>query len=106
MGPVARHRILTVAAFILAAAGAIDAAVGEVWDLFAVLALIGALVLVDRWLAPDVPIRVRPDLQRWLSDRAALEGEPIDAIATRAIATYREHLTPPEHPRGGERDGG
>ena len=94
MGAVARHRILMLAALILSIAGAIDAAFGQIWDLFAILSAVAVVIAAEYALAPSIPIKLRPDIERWLRDRSAVEGEPIDAIVTRAFATYREHLMP------------
>jgi hypothetical protein len=84
------------AAVVVAAAGAADAAVGSVWDQFAILVLV--IVMLAMALAtmmtnrPSVPIRA--DLVRWLRTRSAVEGEPVESLADRAIASYREHLRP------------
>ena len=85
-------------AVVVSLAGAVDAAVGSVWDQFAILAVVIALLvlsLVTMTLTtgrPTVPIRA--DLVRWLRTRAAIEGEPLETLTDRAIATYREHLRP------------
>lgn len=91
-----RVRVLLVAAVIVAIAGAIDAAVGAVWDQFAILAVVIALLIVAlaTMTSKRPSVSVRTDLVRWLRTRSAIEGEPIEVLADRAIATYREHVRP------------
>lgn len=84
------------AAVAVAVAGAVDAALGEVWDLFAILVallviLVGAQIVTSTG-RPTVTIR--PDLERWLRQRAVIEGEPLEALVDRSVATYREQLRP------------
>ncbi len=82
--------IATLASFV----GAIDAGVGDEWDLFAVFALVAALQLVllaqVRAKRPLVPLR--SDLVAWLRNEAALTDEPMEKLADRAVAAYRAGL--------------
>ena len=91
---VRRSRLLLLCAVVIAAAGAIDAATGRVWDQLAVLVVVVGLLVaslvVGRSRRPTVSVRA--DLARWLRDRSVVEGEDLDAVVDRSIATYREHL--------------
>lgn len=93
-----RVRTLLATAVVVALAGAVDAAVGSVWDQFAILAAVIALLIVSlltMTLSTGRPsVSIRADLVRWLRTRSAIEGEPLEMLADRAIATYREHLRP------------
>ena len=92
-----RSRLLLLCAVVVAAAGAVDAATGRVWDQLTVLIFVGALIVAALVVGrPRRPIvSVRSDLARWLRDRAVVEGEDLDALVDRSIATYREHLDGP-----------
>lgn len=97
-----RRSLLPALALIVAAAGLVDAVAGEVWDLAAVLSVVSVLLVIDlvaRVRRPSVSLR--PDLVRWMADRAAVEGESIDAVSARAVATYRAHLVGHETAEGG-----
>ena len=89
-------RMWLTAALVVAVAGAVDAAIGSVWDQFAILIVIIAMLTMTLVTAttkrPSVSIRA--DLVRWLRTRSAIEGEPVETLADRAIASYREHLRP------------
>ena len=37
-------------------------------------------------------VRIRPDLARWLDERAAMTGESRDVLADRALAMQRDRL--------------
>ena len=79
-------------ALVLAAVGAVDAARGQHWDTAAVfglllLVLLGLLTRV-RGARPSVPLR--GDLVRWLRERSAVTGEPVEVLADRALAAFRE----------------
>jgi hypothetical protein len=88
--------VLTVA-LLLAAVATIDAALGRHWDLVAlegvVVVLLAMVLAGSRWGRPAVP--VRSDLVRWLRRRAVETGEPVGAIADRAVATYRREVADP-----------
>ncbi len=80
---------------------AIDAALGRSWDLVTITGL--ALVLQVVGLAGlgrrDSRVGLRPDLIRWLHERAAVTGESVETIADRAVSTFRADLDdaqPPE----------
>lgn len=88
------HRFALTVTAVVAAVGAVDAAIGATWDLFAVFSLILVLVAVvllgirsDRTAVP-----LRSDLVAWLRRRVALTGEPVEVIADRCIAACRADL--------------
>lgn len=93
-----RVRTWLTMAIVIGVAGAVDAAVGSVWDQFAILVVIVvllALSLATMTLATGRPaVSIRADLVRWLRTRAAIEGESLETLADRAIATHRDHLRP------------
>lgn len=91
-----RVRVLLIGAVVVAVAGAVDAAVGSVWDQFAILAVVIALLLVAvaTMTTKRPSVSVRADLVRWLRTRSAVEGEPLETLVDRAIASWREHLRP------------
>ncbi len=91
-----RVQLCLAAIALVAAAGAADAARSSIWDQLFVLGLIVVLavtgLLVGRSDRPAVSLRV--DLARWLRDRSAVEGEPIDALLDRTVAAARrDHAT-------------
>jgi hypothetical protein len=85
------NRVLLTAALVALGVGLADAAIGGQWDLFAVMAVAaaGLVVVVSRatWGRPAVPLR--SDLTAWLRERSQSTGEPMGAIADRAVARYR-----------------
>ena len=89
-------RMWLTAAVVVAVAGAVDAAIGSVWDQFAILVVIIVLLTMTMMTTmtkrPNVSIRA--DLMRWLRTRSAIEGEPLETLVDRAIASHREHLRP------------
>ena len=95
------HKVLVALAVVPALVGVIDAALSRQVDLLMVFALVAlpllALLVMLQWGQPAVS--VRRDLAAWLRDRAALTGEPMDAIANRLIASQQSILGE------GERDG-
>ena len=95
MTPTLLTTFLVVLAALATLVGAVDAAIGGEGDLFVVFVVALALqvVLLVRLNVgrPSVPLRI--DLVRWLRERAAATGEPMDQIADRAVATYRAGLS-------------
>lgn len=89
-----RCRVVLTMVCVVALAGAVDAAAGAVWDQLAILVLVivltAGLLLASR--SSRQTVTVRSDLGRWLRDRSMTEGESLDALADRSIATYRAHL--------------
>ncbi|MFQ5948583.1 MAG: hypothetical protein ACE5KX_06970 [Acidimicrobiia bacterium] len=94
MAPTRLHKVILITALFVALIGAIDAAVSREWDLFVVfiLALALQVVLVLRLQAARPAVPLRGDLVRWLRERAAATGEPLEQLADRAVATYRADL--------------
>ena len=90
-----RLRVLVAGVIAVACAGAIDAALGSIWDQFAILLIVvllsSAILLLSR--SGRSELSVRPDLARWLQQRAAVEGESVDVLVDRSLATVRDHLS-------------
>ena len=79
-------------ALVVAAVGGVDAARAQRWDtatVFCLLALV-LLGLLARVRGRRPPVPVRGDLVRWLRERSAVTGEPVELLADRALAAYRE----------------
>jgi len=89
-------RLLITATIVASGAGLIDAAIGGEWDLFLVFAILIALgsALATRIEGRRVSIAVRRDLAVWLRDRSAVSGEPMTALADRALGAYQERYDP------------
>lgn len=89
-----RLRVLVAGVIAVACAGAIDAALGSIWDQFAVLVIVvllsSAVLVLSR--SGRAELSVRPDLARWLQQRAAVEGESVEVLVDRSLATVRDHL--------------
>jgi len=94
MTPTNTTRFLLATSLVALAIGLIDAAVGGEWDLFVVMAIAfaGVVAVYGRasWHRPAVPLRA--DLTSWLRERSAATGEPMGAVADRAVATYQRDL--------------
>ena len=91
-----RARVCLVVILIVATTGAIDAALGRVWDLLVLLVIVTGLAgiaLVPSGADRSV-VSVRRDLARWLHRRSSIEGESVERITDRAIATYRSQWSP------------
>jgi uncharacterized membrane protein len=101
-----RVRLVIAVAIVIAVAGLIDAALGAIWDQFAVLAvvvvLLASALLMTR--SDRVEVLIRADLARWLRNRSAVEGESVELVADRMLATARDHLCP--DPGTAEQSGG
>lgn len=94
MPPTDLNKLILAFAVIVSAVGALDAAVGEAWDLVVVFALgcVLQLALLVRLQVRRPAVPLRADLVAWLQDRAAAQGEPIDAVADRCVAACRADL--------------
>ena len=94
MAPTVLHRTALAMLVVVTAVGAADAAIGRVWDHFAVFGLATAvaflLLLTVLGRRPSVPLRA--DLVAWLRDRAAATGEPLESLADRCVAAARADL--------------
>jgi hypothetical protein len=92
MNPTLTTKLLVVGIVLVTAIGAIEAAIGAEWDLFALFLLGGALssALLARLEASRPSIPVRRDLVAWLRNRALISGESTGAVADRALSAYRE----------------
>ena len=97
-----RVQLCLAAIALVAAAGAADAARSAIWDQLFVLVLVVVLaatgLLVGRSDRPIVSLRV--DLARWLRDRSAVEGEPVDVLLDRTVATARRDHVAGDDGRG------
>jgi hypothetical protein len=80
---------------VAALTGLVDAAIGSNWDLVVLFAVVIAATAYDavRTMSHRPAVRIRADLVAWMDRRAAAHGEPLDAVADRAIAAYRAGLT-------------
>lgn len=91
MAPTVDNRLVVSLALLVAGVGALDSAIGRVWDLFAVFAalvcLLALLGLRISGARQSVPIR--RDLVLWLRRRAEAGSEPLEAVADRAVAAFR-----------------
>lgn len=87
---------LLVATLVVALIGTIDAAVGHEWDLFTVFLIVDGLILAlltrVHGRRPSVPLR--RDLVNWLRQRAAITGDSTEALADRAVASFRQGTDP------------
>lgn len=94
MTPTRWHKVLVALAAVPALVGVVDAALDRQLDLLVVFVLVSipllTLLAVLNWGRPAVTLR--RDLALWLRDRAALTGEPMDAIANRLLASQRALL--------------
>lgn len=101
------NRVVLLVTLLVAAVGALDAAIGGVWDLFTVFVLVALLQLVlllrISGRRPAVPLRA--DLVRWLRDRAEAEGESAERIIDRAVSSYRAGLVGDQDTDPADRDG-
>ena len=85
---------LVIVTMIVAAVGVVDAIVSGEADFIAVfgvtVVLLGLLLLQTQ--RTRVTITLRSDLVAWLRRRSATSGEPMEAIADRAVAAYRSQF--------------
>ncbi len=94
MIPRPTNSLVLIVATLVSLVGAIDAGVGNEWDLFAVFALVAALqlMLLTQLRAKRPLVPLRSDLVAWLRNEAALTDEPLEKLADRALAAYRAGL--------------
>jgi hypothetical protein len=92
--PTALNKLILGLAVLVAAVGAVDAALARAHDLVIVFCLIAVLqlVLLLRLHSRRPAIPIRGDLARWLARRAAAAGEPVGAVADRCLAASRADL--------------
>jgi hypothetical protein len=92
-----RNLLLLGMAMLTVAVGLLDALTAGIWDLAAILGIVGiVLAIVVAGLRADrQSITVRPDLAAWIRRQAAATGEPADRLADRAIAAYLTGLSGP-----------
>jgi hypothetical protein len=78
----------------VAVVGAVDAAVGADHDLLVLFVAIAVLCLVAiaRAVRTGTGVRLRPDIDRWLAQTAAEQGERPADLADRAIGAFRADL--------------
>jgi hypothetical protein len=92
MNPTGGAKLLVIVAGVVAAIGAIDAAISSEWDLFVLfMIIVGVALALGLRLAsrrPAVPIR--RDLVHWLGDRALASGESMSVVTDRAISTFQD----------------
>lgn len=94
-------RLMLLLAMVCVGVGAIDAAIGQHWDLLIIFAVV-ALLLAAMWVRQRVhrtSVTLRPDLAHWIEHRAASAGEPFDDVLDRAVATFRHGIVADERTR-------
>ena len=81
-------------ALLVAIVGAVDAFIGDAFDLFVLFVVVASLCLVGvvRTTAQRDRVHVRADLARWLAVTAAEQGERPSDLADRAIGSFRAAL--------------
>lgn len=91
MAPTALNRLVLVMTSLVLIAGVVDGIISHEWDLLAVFvaALALQLLLLARLSSRRPAVPIRGDLVAWLRQQAALGGEPMEAVADRAIAAHR-----------------
>jgi hypothetical protein len=94
MAPTDANKLILTMATIVSGVGALDAAVGRDMDLLMVFSLgvVLQLALLLRLSVNRPPIPLRADLVAWLRDRAAQEGETLETVADRCVASCRADL--------------
>jgi hypothetical protein len=92
--PTSLNKLILTLAVLVSLVGAVDATIADAYDLAVVFGLgaILQLALLLRLQARRPAVPLRADLVAWLCDRAAVEGEPIGAIADRCVAACRADL--------------
>lgn len=85
---------LTVATLIVSMVGVVDAAIGQVWDLFVLFLVVAALQLavIASSLGNRVDVSLRPDLARFVVQRSQRTGEPVDDVVDRSVAWFQHGL--------------
>lgn len=94
MSPTRLHKNVLMIALAVAAVGALDASIGGQPDLAAIFVLLGLLqlTLLTRLQTKRPALPLRADLIAWLSEQGAINGEPMEAVADRVLATHRAGL--------------
>ena len=85
-----RAHVTALFALAIAVAGAVVAMRSEVRSLallFGILAVISAAEL--RPERGRRPVRLRPDLARWVDQVSATTGEPVEVVLDRSVGEYR-----------------
>jgi hypothetical protein len=100
MAPTTLHRAVLLTTSVVLAVGVVDGIISREWDLLAVFAVALALqlLLLARLSGRRPAVPIRRDLVSWLRNQAALGGEPIEAVADRAISSYRAGFTDADRP--------
>jgi hypothetical protein len=94
--PTQRNKVLGALVAVILTVALVDSILSGNWDLVVVLGLALAvqLTLIFSMYAPRPAVPLRGDLVRWLDERSAATGEPLEHIADRCIAAYRAGLSP------------
>lgn len=89
-----RHALVLALALLVTSVGLFEAALGDNWDLFVVLAVaVGLqLALFTGWWAGRRSVDLRADLAAWLDEQAMATGEPAERLLDRSVAAYRAGL--------------
>lgn len=93
--PTQRNKLLGAISAVMIGIALVDVTVAGNWDMAVVLGLglLSQLVLVVTLHAPRPTVSLRGDLFRWLDERSAATGEPLERITDRCVAAYRADLT-------------
>lgn len=93
--PTQRNKLVAASAVLITMVAVVDAVAAGTWDLVVVLGLAVAAqsLLLLSMHAPRPAVPLRGDLFRWLDERSAATGEPLEHIADRCVAAYRSGLT-------------
>jgi transposase len=95
MAPTTLNRLVLLMSSLVLAVGVVDGIVSREWDFLAVFsaALALQLLLLARLSVRRPAVPIRRDLVAWLRDESALRGEPMEAIADRAISSYQAQFS-------------
>lgn len=82
--------VLTIA---ISIAGAVVSARADVTGAAVLFGVVGAIALAG--LRPQTgprPVRLRPDLARWLDHVSAVTAEPVEDVLDRSVSAYRASM--------------
>lgn len=107
MAPTTLNRVVLLTTALVLAVGVFDSVISREWDLLAVFAAALALqvILLARLSGRRPAVPLRSDLVAWLRNRAALNGEPMETVADRAVSAYRAGFSDLDESTGSSSDG-
>lgn len=106
MAPTTLHRAVLLTTAVVLAVGVVDGIFSREWDFLAVFAVALALqlLLLARLSGRRPAVPIRRDLVGWLRNQAALGGEPMEAVADRAVSAYRVGFSDLDEPSAAARE--